>query len=174
MEKQTKNVITRESIEKDLWFYNTADIRSTLVVSGAAALVCVPLIAMMVYISCEIFSSVWLEVVFSVLLGGLMGTPMWINLFSLIKSLKERKLLKNREFDIVVCKLEYKYETYVRQFSHRGVENRFNFDGFKDKAVGRVNFNTASPGDEFYVVYYKGHSNIESIYPMKTYELKEK
>ena len=99
-----------------------------------------------------------------------MGTPMWINLFSLIKSLKERKLLKNREFDIAVCKMQHKYEV----FSRRSVGKRLKFDGFKDTAVGRVNFNTASPGDEFYVVYYKGHSNIESIYPMKTYELKEK
>ena len=43
MEKQTKNEITREFIEKELRFYNTADIRSTLVLCGGLSLFFVPL-----------------------------------------------------------------------------------------------------------------------------------
>ena len=168
MEKQTRNVITREIIEKELRFYNTADIRSNLVMIGVMALVCVPLIAMMVYISCEIFSSVWLEVVFSVLLGGLMGTPIWWNLFLLCRSLFDRRLLMRGDFEIVTRDLLYKQETTA----HRHVRNKFHFSDFNDTEVGNLIFQLACAGDEFYIVHYKTKKEIQLLYSTKMYELK--
>ena len=108
MQKQTKNVITREFIEKELRFYNTADIRSTLVLCGALSLIFVPLTIGAVYGFFALLENVCLKILLSVLVGGLTSAPIWINLLSLKMSLREQKLLQNGDFDIVVCEVQYK------------------------------------------------------------------
>ena len=45
MEKQTKNIITREWIEKELWFYNTADLKVGIGIFAIVFLVCIPFAA---------------------------------------------------------------------------------------------------------------------------------
>ena len=170
MEKQTKNEITREFIEKELRFYNTADIRSTLVLCGGLSLLFVPFT---VGIVCGIFAllqTAWIEILLSILIGALTSAPIWINLLSLRMSLKERKLLQNGDFDIVVCKVQYKDEKLV----HRHTEKFLHFNGFKEVSVGNVNYDLVSQGDEFYIVHYKGRTEIKFIYSLKMYVLKEK
>ena len=103
MEKQTVNVITREFIKKELRFYNTADVRSTLVLCGAISLLLVPLTIGVVCGILELFKPEWLKILLSVLVGGLVGAPIWLILLSLRTRLRERKLLQNGDFDIVVC-----------------------------------------------------------------------
>ena len=47
---ETKNIITKEAIEKELKFLNKADIRSSLVLIAVMALIFVPLSIMPIYI----------------------------------------------------------------------------------------------------------------------------
>ena len=170
MEKQTKNVITREFIEKELRFYNTADIRSTLVLCGALSLLFVPLTIGIVYGFFVLFKTVWLKILFSILVGALTSAPVWINLLSLKTSLTERKLLQNGDFDITVCDVQYKDEKPVQ----RHTEKFLHFVGFKEISVGNVNYDLTAQGDEFYIIHYKGLTDIKLIYSLKMYVLKEK
>ena len=170
MDKQTKNVITREFIEKELRFYNTADIRSTLVLCGALSLFFVPLTIGVICGFFALFKNIWLKILLSVLIGGLTSAPVWINLLSLKTSLTERKLLQNGDFDIAVCEVQYKDEKPV----HRHTEKFLHFNGFKEVSVGNVNYDFVSQGDEFYIVHYKDLTDIKLIYSLKMYALKEK
>ena len=167
MEKQTKNVITREIIEKELRFSNTAYIRSTLVLCAGLSLLFVPLTVLAVCVVCGAFTAVLLEIIISVLLGAVLSAPVWINLLCLIPKLKERKLLQNGEFDITVCEVSYKEKKTVR----RHTENVLHFVGFDGASVASTTFDLASQGDEFYVVHYKGLTGIELLYPLNLYEL---
>lgn len=170
MEKQTKNVITREFIEKELRFYNKADIRSTLVLCGVLSLLFVLFTVGIIYGFFTLLKTLWLKVLLSVFVGALTSAPIWLNLLSLKRSLKERKLLRNGDFDITVCELQYKDEKPV----HQHTEKFLYFAGFKEISVGNVNYDLVSQGDEFYIIHYKGFTNIKLIYSLKMYELKEK
>ena len=167
MEKQTKNVITREFREKELGFYNTAHIRSTLVLCAGLSLLFVPLTVLAVCGVCWAFTAVLLEIIISVLLGSVLSAPVWINLLCLIPKLKERKLLQNGDFVIAVCEMSYKEKKTVR----RHTENVLHFVGFDGASVASTTFDLASQGDEFYVVHYKGLTGIELLYPLNLYEL---
>ena len=170
MEKQTKNEITREFIEKELRFYNTADIRSTLVLCGGLSLLFAPLTIGAVYGFFALLENVCLKILLSVFVGGLTSAPIWINLLSLRTSLTERKLLRNGDFEIAVCEVQYKDEKLVQ----RHTEKFLHFVGFKEISVGNVNYDLVSQGDKFYIVHYKGCTEIKFIYSLKMYVLKEK
>ncbi len=170
MEKQTKNEITREFIEKELRFYNIADIRSTVVLCGTLSLLFVPITIGVIYGFFALLENIWLKIILSVFVGGLTSAPIWMILLSLKTSLTERKLLQNGDFDIVVCEVQYKDEKLV----HRHTEKFLHFNGFKEVSVGNVNYDLVSQGDEFYIVHYKGRTEIKFIYSLKIYVLKEK
>lgn len=170
MEKQTKNVITRDFIEKELRFYNTADIRSTLVLCGGLSLFFVPLTIGAVYGFFALLENVYLKILLSVLVGGLTSAPIWINLLSLKTSLTERKLLRNGDFEIAVCEVQYKDEKLV----HRHTEKFLHFVGFKEISVGNADYDLSSQGGEFYIVHYKGCADIKLLFSLKMYEFKEK
>ena len=168
MEKQTKNVITRDFIEKELRFYNTADIRSTLVLCGSLSLVFLPLTIGIVYGFFAFLKNIWLKIILSVFVGGITSAPIWMNLLSLKTSLTERKSIQNRDFDITVCEVQYKDERVV----NRHTEKFLHFVGFKEVSVGNVNYDLVSQGDEFYIVHYKGLTDIKFIYSLKLYDYK--
>ena len=170
LEKQTKNIITRDLIEKELRFDNTADIRSTLVACGALSLLFVPLTIGFVYGFLVLFKPGWLKILFSVLIGTLTSAPVWIHLLSLKKSLTERKLLQNGDFDIVVCEVQYKDEKLV----YRHTEKVLHFNGFKEIMVGNVPYDFVSQGDEFCLVHYKGQTTIKLLYSLKMYDYRER
>ena len=170
MSKQTKNIITREFIEKELRFYNTADIKSTLVLSIAFSLLFLPLTAVVLYVFSSLFKNILLKIVVSLVVGGTISAPIWLNLFSLITSLKERKLLRNGDYDITVREVQYKGETRVC----RHIAKFLHFIGFKDVLVGTVDFELSSQGDEFYIVHYKDHTTVKLLYSVKLYEFKER
>lgn len=165
-----KNIITREWIEKELRFNNMADIRSTLVLCGALSLLFVPLTIGVVCGFFAMLENVWLKIILSVIIGGLTSAPIWLNLSTLRTGLKERKLLKNGDFDVVVCEVKYKDEKTVR----RHTEKFLYFVGFKEISVGNVNYDLVSQGDEFYIVHYKGLTAIKLLYSLKMYEYREK
>lgn len=170
MEKQTKNIITRDFIEKELRSHNKADIRSTLVLCGAMSLIFLPLTVGIVCGILSLLQAAWLEILLSVLITVFTSAPVWIYLLSLRIRLKERKFLQNGDFDIVTCKVQYKEINTV----NRRTVKYLHFVGFKKIAVTNVNYDLTSHGDEFYIVYYKGLTDIKLFYSLKMYELKEK
>ncbi|MBE6577960.1 MAG: hypothetical protein E7653_07500 [Ruminococcaceae bacterium] len=166
MEKQTKNIITREWVEKELRFYNKADIRSTLFLMGVFFVLFIPLAAVAVSGVVQLVEKVWLEIVLSVLFAGFMYIPVWAHLFVLTKFLRERKLLLCGDFDIVTRAVSYKSEKLTR----RNTEELLHFSGFKEISVGHTEYQLASQGDEFYIVHYKGSDAVKLLYSSKMYE----
>lgn len=161
-------MISREWVEKELRFYNTADIRSTLVLCGALSVPFLPLAVGAVYGVFSSIENILLKIVFSVIMGGITSAPIWINLLALRIAFAERKLLKRGEFDIVTREVSYKSEKVV----HRHVEEFLHFNDFKDISVGHTDFQLASVGDTFYIVHYKTNNRIKLFYPARMYEYK--
>ena len=166
MEKQTKNIITREWVEKELRFYNTADIRSSLVLLGALSLLFVPLTVVLVDGLLSVLNQFWFQIPVAVLVGGLLSSPLLVNLFSLLRSFREKRLLQGCDFDVVTRKVLYKSEKIV----NRQEMEYLHFDGFEKIAVSHTTYQLAEEGDAFYIVYFKGYKTIKELYPAKLYE----
>jgi hypothetical protein len=166
MEKQAKNIITREFIEKELRFYNTADIKSTLVFCGAFALVFLPLTVGIIYGILSLLENMLIKIVLSVILGGITSAPIWLTLLGLRSALSERKLLICGDFDIVTRDVSYKSEKVV----HRHMEEYLHFRDFNEISVGHTIFQLASAGDMFYIIHYKAIKDIKLLYSTKMYE----
>lgn len=166
MEKTTKNVITREWVEKELRFYNGADLRSVAVTLPVMALVFIPLTALIVSgVSSEV-ERVWLKILISVLIGALTSCPAWGCLCSLYFGLREKRMLQNGEFEIVTREVLYKIEKPVR----RHMEEFLGFDDFGEVLVGHTDYQLAAAGDLFYIVRYKGRKKVRLLYSAKMYE----
>ena len=169
MNKQTKNIITRELIEKELRFYNKAEIRASLLCGGVLALICIPIAVLAVRAIVLHFESMALKLLLGILGGGVLTVPIWIMLFSLRGSLADRKKLLNGDFEITACTLQYKGERVV----HKHIEEYFSFGGFDDISVSSTAFYMASVGDDYYIVHYKGSGEIKLLYSAKTHEYKQ-
>jgi len=163
MENQTKNVITREWVEKELRFYNTAGLKyatvgfaAVLLVFGVFSLFALAFSYEMAIVSC--------------LFGCI---PMVAILIVLIRHIKERKKLKNGELEIVIRPLLYKDEKLVRSGRNHKMQEMFHFDGFDEVWANHTEYQLAGMDDEFYIVHYKGSKKAEMVFPLKMYEYKE-
>ena len=163
MEKQTKNIISRKWIEKELQFYNTASLKHTAVGFAAVILVFGVFILFALVFSHEM-------AIVSCLFGCI---PMVAILVLLIRLLKERKQLKNEEFEIVIRHLLYKEEKLVRSGRSHRMQEMFHFEGFNEVWANHTEYQLASMDDEFYIVYYKGTKKAQMVFPLKLYEYKE-
>ena len=169
MEKQTKNPITREFVEKELRFNNTATIRYALVICAVTLPLFVPIAIVSVGAIGSYVVQPILRLFLSVVLGAFISAGAWIPLTVLLVSLLEYRRLKKGAFSVVECTLNHKRERMVQ----RHVEEVLGFDGFKEISVGHTQFQLATPGDVFYVVHYHGKRSIELCYSSKMYEYRE-
>jgi hypothetical protein len=169
MEKQTKNIITREEIEQDLLFNNTASIKHTAVCLAAVVLVWGVISA--IFLSLLPSGFLWLDVIIWVFFIGIVGAPVWAISAMLIKALIERKHLKNGELEIVVRPLLYKEEKMVRGSDN--FEKVFHFKDFEEVLADSTHYQLSIPGDVFYIVHYRGSRDAKFVFPLKLYEYKE-
>ena len=167
MEKQTKNIITRDFIEKELRFYNTADIKSRLVLCSIFTVILLPITITSIYMISGAFDNTLAEIILSIVIGGIISSPIWGLLLVIISALYERRMLARGDFDIVTREVSYKSEELV----HRHLEECLHFRGFNKISVGHTTFQLASAGDTFYIVHYKAKKDIKLLYAAKMYEL---
>ncbi len=169
MSQGSRNVITRKQIEDELYFYNTADIKATVVLCLCLALFFGPLTFGTLYFIITETTDIALRIALSIPLGILFSAPIWGNLIKLAKHFAKRSLLKKGEFDIVILPVSDKYEST----RHRNTVRLLEFPNLKEIAVSSTTYSLASWGDEFYVVHYRGKYKIELLYSLKTHEYKE-
>ena len=167
MEKQTKNILTRAFVEKELRFYNKADIRGTILVGLALALIFVPIV--LIVLSFVDASSLPQRLFMQALTVFGLGLPVWVYAYSLCCHLVVKRRLNRGEFEIVRRKVTYKSEKIV----HRHTETFLSFEGFRDISVDSTTNNLTSPGDVFFIVRYQNENRIRLLYPEKMYEYKE-
>ena len=168
MEKQTKNILTREGIEKELRFDNTASIRALLVLCAVFSPFLLLLTFWVVGPGAPQMKSLVLKIVWCVFMGAFTSSPIWILLLGLRRFLVERKWLGRGEFDVVTREMSYKSEKQV----HRHIEERLHFPDFDAISVGHTLYQLASQEDVFYIVHYKTKKEIKLLYPAKMYEYK--
>ena len=163
MEKQTKNIITRQWVKKELLFYNTATLKHTAV--GLAAVI---LLLGFISFLLSAFSREG-----AIVVGLLGGIPLIAILVLQIRLFKERKQLQNGAFEIVTRPLLYKDEKMVGSGRNRRLQEMLHFDGFDEVWANHTEYQLCTMDDEFYIVHYKGSKKAEMVFPLKLYEYKE-
>ena len=169
MKKATKNILTRQEVEEELRFLNTADIRFTIAEIALFSLLLVPLTILLLWSAFAFSSASPLVIVISFLLVIALDFPYFIEGRNLVRCFAQRKQLKKGEFEITRSQLSYKNEVQMRRHS----EYRFYFSGFAHYIVGKSRYELFEDGDEFYLVHYRGRDVIKIIYPIKTHEYQE-
>ena len=168
MQMQTKNIITREWVEKELRFYNSAHIKSSVVLFIVVTLIFAPATVAMVYGIDVTFDNTVFKILLSAFVIPILIAPMCIWFVYIVKGLRDKRMLACGSFEIVVADLSYKAEEYI----HRRLEEKLYFPGFNKLTVGHTAYQLASAGDSYYLVCYKGRKKIELFYPQKLYELR--
>ena len=163
MGKQTKNIITREKIENDLLFSNTATLKYTAVCFAALMLAFGGIGLFMLALS-------YGAAIFTFAIAGII-----ICVFAVMfaRIFIERRHLKNGDVEIVIRHLLYKDERLVRVGKSSRMQEMFHFEGFDEVWANHTEYQLATMDDEFYIVYYKGSKTVKMLFPLKMYEYKE-
>ena len=174
MEKTTKNVITRESIAKNLEANLKGEFAMSLFFSILFSVIFIPMI-------CGCFYALFLKVddvilavakaVVCLIAIVCFSLPIILNVIPLVSALIKKRKLKMGRFDVVVKELSYKREVYRHK---RGIERRFVFVGFKEVEVTQNIYQFSSSDDKFYLVVFPGKKNIEALYSLERDEFIEK
>ena len=173
MEKQTKNIITREEIEKKLCDDNRASLKVSTLGFLATALGGV---LWGVFFIPSFFEAPNFGFCVLFFLFAIVGTvPAWALLPNFVKDLKEYRHLKNGDVEIVTRPLLYETEEtcYTRKTRMEYTKHKFHFEGFDEFWASPEMYQNFTWGDEFYIVYYKGSKKVEKVFPLKMYEYKE-
>lgn len=163
MGKQTRNIITREKIEKDLLFDNTASIKHTAVCLAAVVFAFGGIGLFMLALSYE-------AAIFTFAIAGII-TCVFLVMFHRI--FIERKHLKNGDVEIIIRPLLYKDEKLIRSGRSHRLQEMFHFEGFDEVWANHTEYQLAAMDDEFYIVHYKGSKKAQIVFPLKMYEYKE-
>lgn len=173
MEKQTKNIITKESIAKELRFLSGADIRTAIILGVVSSVFCIPLTIGSVLAIFKEFNNIIIEIILCILIGGICILPVAVTAFIIVKRLMERRLIDKGEFEISTRELLYKEEKYERRGRHHRTVKVLHFSGFEVATLGGTVYQLAAAEDKFYLVHYRGKSSVMLFYPAKMYEYRE-
>ena len=168
MPKPTKNILTLSYVENELRFYNTADIRSTLVLGTVLTLFFLPLTVLTILLIQTVIDTPLLSIPLCLFFGLLLSSPCWLHVRILAKHLQEKKQLQRGEFEVEIRKVGYKSEKIVA----RHTEQFLSFEGFRDISVNSTTYALADYGDVFYLVHYRGKNEIKLLFSEKAYEWK--
>lgn len=172
IEKQTKNIITRQWIQKELLFFNTASLRSFFLLGAVMLLLFAPIV---IAITCGLIArseSLVLKIVLITVLDGIFLAPNLIFAYYIVQRIFERQKIKKGEFDILIHRLEDKREQLAGTARHHRIEYMFCFEGFLPYLPDYTIYQLASREDKFYLVRFRGQRTIQLLYPMKMYEYK--
>jgi len=166
MNKQTKNIITREWVEKELRFYNSADLKYALVLVCVMSSIFLPIAALAAGELLNDKDLTLAKIILSLIIGTIVSAPSWGTFWMLLLTLKERKKLNRGDFEVVVRELSYKTEQTV----NRHIEEYLHFHDFRKISVSHTAYQLAEPNDRYYIVHYKGTPQIKLLYSTKQYE----
>ena len=173
MKPPTKNVLTRESLAKELRVLNAADIR------GAWTQFCIaaPFLLLTLFLSGYGFKGTRYPIGTTLIASIAVVISLWA-FYLLIREIclayAERKKLAAGEFRLTHRTLFSKREKFVYRRSASHVEELFSFEEFGEVVVGHTEYQLASPGDEYYIVSYPNEKRMKLFYSCKRYEYREK
>ena len=168
MARQTKNIITRETVADELARKNSLTLRIIIIPSAFLLFLCV-LIMLGIYGSLSGGGYSLAGKIMIILLSFALTAPIIFLVLVICSILGERKMLYRGEFELEVSKLIEKKEKLVR----RHLDECLVFKGYKDFSVGHTIYQLAAAGDEYYLVHYRGKKSVQLVYPASMYEYKE-
>ena len=167
---ETKNIITRETIEKELKFLNKADIRSSLVLIAVMTVFFLPLSILPIYIFFSVGKKTILLGICCFLSFSVFLLPIFFNLIPLVKAINEAHLLKKGDWFVDVDEVRYKTE----ELEHKHTIDVLYFYRYERVVSGGAEFQLASQDDVFYLVIYKKKKpSVVLHYSQKMYEYQE-
>ena len=175
-EKETKNIITPKWLERELRFYNKADLRFSLLVCITCSLIMIPITAIITVLGVNTIENTVVKTLALIILIPLLLTPVFFLAKGVIETLIERKKLNRGEYCIILRELQYKKEKIVYRGRSKRIAEFLYFRDFKEREVDHTTYQLASSGDKFYLVYYKQRKekkDIRFLYSEKMYEYKE-
>ena len=173
MKSRTKNTITRQSIQKELLFLNSASLRLVLPVGAFTLLLFLPIA---IAITCGLIAqseALALKIVLITLLDGILLSPVFVLVCSLIQIILERQRIKRGNFDILLHKLSEKRERLDWSRRQKRIRYEFCFEGFLPYRPDYTIYQLAEREDDFYIVRVGGKRTIRLLYPTKIYEFKK-
>jgi hypothetical protein len=178
VERDPKQIITREWVENELRFYNTADIKYLTVNLFSLGLALGVPIYLFLLLGWSVCDFLWLNIVLTCFFGGIFLIFVGAMLGQLIEHLMERRALKKGNFDVVVRQVQYKTEKldhrYAARHHHLRLEEYLVFDQFGAIKVDHDEYSRTSAGDEFYmVVYYLPKPKVRLRYSKRSYQYRE-
>lgn len=170
MAKQTKNIITRADIEKELRHLNRADLRTTVTFSAIILIICGSICAFVTAIIWHDYNSLNLRLGISISSCLLILSPLILCVLHLFGVQKEKTMLDRGDFYITAAPLAYKSTVTKRRRDYL----LFHFVGYPPTSPSRSIPLLTEEGDEFYLVcYHSERPTITLLYPCKMYEYKE-
>ena len=166
MQKETKNILCAEYIEKELRFLNKANIRSSLALLVAMMIIFIPLSAIMINVFLDLERKTFFTCVFSFGTVLIFFSPILLFLYNLIRALREKQLIKRGEWVVVTDELLYKTEEVIR----RHIETFLFFAQYGKVVTNSTTYQLAEQGDIFYLVMYKKRKSVLFHYSQKMYE----
>ena len=170
MKKQTKNILKRSDIEKEMREANRIFLRSDLLSFFSLFLITVPLSCLFIY---SFFQQAFhVFGVVSLLCGLFIFAPNAYFAIALFRGIQEKKLLDQGAWGVECDYVTQKTDGEMR-YRYRVVKVLY-FSKHRKHEVDSTIFECTDLGDEFYIVVLHGRKRIEkSIYPCKLYEWKE-
>lgn len=173
-EKATKNIITKETIGRDLLSQNQKTTRFYMilfVVLTVLTSVVFLIFYSLVLKSSDIGIAAWVIFFIAMLICF---SPSFFCILSVFRSLSERKILKNVAFFVVTDEVAYKEEKSVTRRGHVYIQKTIHFCKYGDVHVDATCYQLTSNGDMFYlVVYQRDPQTLRKYYPAKMYQYKE-
>ncbi len=168
MSKQTKNIITRESVASELSNKNRLELRIIMLPFVLLLVLYVPIII-------GLLSSMYgggyslAGRIMMVCLSLALTAPVVGVAIVICSILGERKMLYRGEFELETSKLIKKKE----KLHHRRLIECLVFKGYKVFSVGHTTYQLATEGEDYYIVHYRGKKTVQLVYPASMYEYNE-
>ena len=174
MERQTKNIITRAWVENELWFYNTADIKSITVTFLSLTVALGLPIYLLMLLAWIVLDAFWMKITLLCVFGGPAAFLLLFLIYELIRKLVDRHALKKGRFDIVVRTVRYKREKHILRRGSYRMAYMLAFEEFGEIEVESTEYHLTEAGDQFYMaVYYAPRARVRLWYPCRTHRYVE-
>ena len=182
MNKQTKNIITRDWVEQELRFYNRAGFRFGLLTGGLITLLSAFACVFPGWFFFHLATSIWVKAAVGLFFGGTFLYAFFgVAVKHIVDRVLEKRLLDQGAFGVVVRRVQYKTEKAeyrvraLRIRLHRiRLKEMLVFEEFGEVEVDHTEYQLAEAGDEYYiVVYYTPKPKMRMWYSCKTHEYRE-
>ena len=165
MKKTTKDVLTSDMIERDLFADNKESLRSLPLYFGLS------IIFTLLLTPISLLTDTLTYCVLGILVGN---APIAICIAFLVISLVEKRKLSHGEFCVSSRHLRRKKTRHYFRNNHSHTYRYLYFDGFHRKLVDRATYEQAAVGKEYFAVHYKKSKFIKLLYPANAYELRDR